>query len=277
MCSAIEMDGANISVVLQGAVDAEICTQIVKSVRLYLPRAEIVLSTWDGTDVGAMDYDVLVMNEDPGALKSLYRGSKEYVNNNINRQIVSTRNGIRRASREYVMKLRSDSVVTGLGFMEYARKYLSDERYLCFEPRNPWGIFKGEYCLCDFWFLGKKDTLLALWDIPLYVQGNDVYAPLAEEYLVMCSYEEGYGEQDEETRYIVLLREKAVIIPAQKSGIKSLKYPRLNWFGDVCIRHSVISHEDWKDINGIASLKDHAIIRIQYACGVAVMKIKEIV
>ena len=57
----------NISVVVQGPIlpfQTAIC---LKSIRKFLPKAEIILSTWEGSNINDLDYDVLVLNKDPGA------------------------------------------------------------------------------------------------------------------------------------------------------------------------------------------------------------------
>lgn len=260
MDNYIEEDGREIGVVVQGAVDKEIYNRVSKSIRKHLPSAEIILSTWEGTDTTGVDYDKLVLSVDPGGLQSLYRGSNKKVINNLNRQIVSTLEGIKESSRKYIMKLRTDSILTGNSFLKYARRYLEEEKYLCFEPRNPWGNFKGQYCLCDFWFFGVRETILRLWEVPLYYREcDDGYDPMAEEYLINCA-NHLQKNLSEESRYISILRNNAIIIPAKKSSVLSLKYPKLNSFFVVYIKHYVLSHEDWKKINNCASLFDYFIV-----------------
>lgn len=269
-------NGEKISVVVQGAVETAVYERVSRSIREFLPGAEIILSTWEGTDLKGLDYDKAVINKDPGAFWSLYRGSQKKVRNNINRQIISTISGVKAAERKYVMKLRSDSVITGCGFLEYADRFLSPGKYLCFEPRNPWGKFKGEYCLCDFWFFGRRETIFKLWNIPLYEQNkNDRFDLLAEQYLIKCSDVPAEYSCSDEMKYLYLLKNQAVIIPTMKSGIQSLKYPGLNGIGDVKLRHYVVSHEDWKRINGMATVRDQIVCAISRLSGKIVLWVRK--
>ncbi|WP_181321642.1 WavE lipopolysaccharide synthesis family protein [Pseudomonas protegens] len=103
----------HISVVIQGplyralapARGIEAC---ISSVRAHLPHAEIIVSTWAGEDLNGIDADLVVTPPDPGALVD-FNGNRH----NTNRQIVSTLAGIQAASRQYILKLRSDLILTG--------------------------------------------------------------------------------------------------------------------------------------------------------------------
>lgn len=101
----------HISVIVQGPIHPQesLTKRVLESVRTHLPNAELILSTWKGSDVSGLDCDVLLLNDDPGAING---------NNNVNRQIVSTRNGLQKASRQYAVKLRTDTLLTGTGFLE---------------------------------------------------------------------------------------------------------------------------------------------------------------
>ena len=52
----------DISVVVQGAIHPEWTPLVLKSIRKSLPGARVILSTWEGTDISKLDYDVLVLN-----------------------------------------------------------------------------------------------------------------------------------------------------------------------------------------------------------------------
>lgn len=249
-----------ITVVVQGAIvpdKGKGTKEVCESVRKLLPRAEIILSTWENSNYQDILYDKVLENEDPGALDSQYEGrDKRAVRNNFNRQLVSTFQGIREAGREYVMKLRSDSVIQNLGFLQYYEEYGKNGTIACFEPRNPWGEFLNQLSLCDFWFFAPKEKMQELWDIPLYENGlckeRDI---LGEEYLLAHFLGKKVGselsaffsdtEKYRDTIYKNTFREDFLIIPARKSGVFCLKYPSLNDFYTVCIKHYVISFSDW--------------------------------
>ena len=61
------IDSKDISVVVQGAVNKNETPKCLKSIRKFLPNAEIILSTWEGSDTKNLDYDILVLNKDPKA------------------------------------------------------------------------------------------------------------------------------------------------------------------------------------------------------------------
>ena len=57
---------ASISVVIQGPIRPSTSTLIAK-LRVLLPCAEIILSTWDGEKLDGIDYDYLVLSDQPGS------------------------------------------------------------------------------------------------------------------------------------------------------------------------------------------------------------------
>ena len=48
------MQTSDITVVVQGAVVQVLTQQVLQSVRAYLPQAQIILSTWENTDVSGL-------------------------------------------------------------------------------------------------------------------------------------------------------------------------------------------------------------------------------
>ena len=59
----------DISIVVQGSVEnREETIKCLNSIRKILPQAEIILSTWEDSDIVNLDYDKLVLNKDPGAV-----------------------------------------------------------------------------------------------------------------------------------------------------------------------------------------------------------------
>lgn len=101
-------DGSNLSVVFQGPVahrGADLMSALVEA-RHWLPKAEFILSTWIGQQgLEEHGFDQLVTSADPGP---------DYIDPvigrpcNMTRQIYSTRAGLGAASRDYVMKIRTD-------------------------------------------------------------------------------------------------------------------------------------------------------------------------
>jgi len=106
----------DISVVIQGPLlldRTEGVRRCLDSVRSLLPGAEVIVSTWEGEDASAIAPPVLVeKSPDPGGFV-LADGYPI----NLNRLQRSTLAGLRRASRKYSLKLRSDLAVTDRRFL----------------------------------------------------------------------------------------------------------------------------------------------------------------
>ena len=78
-------------------------------IRKYLPKSKIILSTWDGSNVNGLDYDIVIFNKDPGG--SLCSANDDKILNNVNREIVSTLAGLKVCKTKYVFKIRSDLII----------------------------------------------------------------------------------------------------------------------------------------------------------------------
>jgi len=171
-----------LSVVLQGPVfgseaepaEERLTERAIQSIRRHLPRAEVILSTWEGADVRGLAPDVTLFNSDPGVFVHQFKKSR--MDNNVNRQIVSTLAGIRAASRPYVLKLRSDCEIIHPGFLRFWKMYqerapelaVFENRILCGElfARDP-VLVSYLYHPSDIFHFGTHGDMLRCWDIPL--------------------------------------------------------------------------------------------------------------
>lgn len=107
-----KISSENISVVVQGPVAHEsvggraTTRDCLQSIRLHLPLAEIILSTWEGSDVSSLEalIDRVVFSPDPGGIWNPVK--RRY--NNVNRMIRSTSAGVALATRTYCLKFRTD-------------------------------------------------------------------------------------------------------------------------------------------------------------------------
>lgn len=181
----------SISVVVQGPIDwsTDVLSlegttlTLLKNLRLLLPEAEIVLSTWEGQRIDSLDYDDLIISALPAA-QGDWPG---FVANNVNRQILSTCAGLEASSREYVLKLRTDIVLENLKFLEVFESACLDvdlsttPKALFRSPivtnnlssRSTQSILDriGDHPLpmhpSDHVQFGRKKDLLALWTVPL--------------------------------------------------------------------------------------------------------------
>jgi hypothetical protein len=178
------INAREITVVVQGpitgkpgeAFEQRLTARCLQSVREHLPEAEIVLSTWRGSDVGDLSFDVLVESDDPGA--GIYGMSDDGrpVYHNANRQITSTRAGLKAATRTYAMKLRSDMLLGGTGFLDYFGKYRARcdawrvlrERVIASTvyARNPHRRCAYPFHPSDWFHFGLREDVLDIWDIP---------------------------------------------------------------------------------------------------------------
>ena len=227
------IDLSELSVVISGPV-LSFSERACASVRQKLPNAEIVFSTWIGEDVSRLDYDKLVQSNDPGANEG-----------NINRQICSRLAGISAAGRKYVLAIRSESVINKLDFLQFMDRFESyDEKYRFVEHRiiipASYPASRGElFHIGDWYFLGYRDDLLRLWDIPymndsLYNKKTDDLLYNPHRYLITAFTRKFYPLHFEEKRditpenrriYEAVLANNFVITGFYEYGISSLKYP----------------------------------------------------
>lgn len=170
----------DISVVVQGAIDKQVTKKCLQSIRKNLPQAEIILSTWENSDDSDIEglFDCLVLSKDPGAYSNTQDGNRLY---NINRYIVSTQAGISKASRNYILKIRSDIILSNNNFIQYFDKFNKRNlKYCLFNHKviipSLYSI-KGElgmkkefgkyhptpYHISDWWAFGKKEDIEILF------------------------------------------------------------------------------------------------------------------
>ncbi len=180
------INNQDITVVVQGPVqaladrpmDEGITFRSLQSIRRFLPGARIILSTWPDQKLEGLEYDELVLCEDPGP--NIYRydpdGTPYKLNNN--RQIVTSREGLRHVTTRYAMKLRSDNFLVGDQFKALQQRFpRRHPEYAFFKERVVVNnTFTREYAkgmpvvfhACDFFYFGLTQDVLALWDLPLF-------------------------------------------------------------------------------------------------------------
>lgn len=171
----------DISVVIQGKIlglpgepyQMQLTQQCIESVRNFIPAAEIILSTWEGSIVKHLKYDKVIFNKDPGAVS--YSDLEPFFFNNNNRQIVSTYNGLKAATKTYAVKMRGDCKFTDTDFVYYLKEFPRGEQYSFFKQRiiiptkysrNPRRIAQLIHP-SDIFQVGLLEDLLSLWSIPL--------------------------------------------------------------------------------------------------------------
>lgn len=112
----------DITVVLQGPIDERYTHIAVESVRRFLPGAQIVISTWKGEKTADLTCDAVILNDDPGAPTYTKPNGKSH-SDNRNRLLVSTQGGIRKVKTPYLLKMRTDCILSGDGIVRNYGKY----------------------------------------------------------------------------------------------------------------------------------------------------------
>jgi hypothetical protein len=245
----------------------------LESVRKYLPGSEIILSTWQGSDLAGLDFDVLVTSEDPGPLLMLGETGRPFTNN-VNRLIVSTKEGIKRATRKYLLKLRSDLVLTGNDFLKYygiferraAEYQILKNRVLAMYGCNPHRCSKASFHPSDWYSFGLKEDVFNIWDVPLLKGANlrgaavdgyyDQMVNLAAEQYVWVSFLRKYGPvkfeyfqdtQDDARRKSDLSQvNNLVFLTAAQLNIKSLKHCNRGHATTGFRRMIFYTHNEWR-------------------------------
>ncbi|MEI0799641.1 WavE lipopolysaccharide synthesis family protein, partial [Brachyspira intermedia] len=188
------IDTKDISVVVQGAIDEKYTPDCLKSIRKYLPDSEIILSTWEGSNINGLDYDILILNKDPGYIYN--SKSKKSIKFNLNRQIVSTINGIKKSKNKYCIKFRSDFKLSGNNFILFINSFTKyDENYKVFDskliacsyftrnPSNKYLWYTIPFHISDLFFFGYTTDLIKLFDIPL-ISEDEIYWDISNNYHV---------------------------------------------------------------------------------------------
>ena len=166
---------SNIAIVLQGPVVSKnhITLRILNFYKARYPEVRIIMSTWRDTNHEVMTpfYRLaengsiqLILNEEPESPGVF----------NVNRQIVTTRNGLTLAkeSCEYAIKSRTDQVFTDSRFLnqlkilsELEGKNVNKEHRIVISSLNTFAFRL--YGASDMFQFGKTKDLFSYWDQPL--------------------------------------------------------------------------------------------------------------
>lgn len=158
-------------------IPEKVIERAISNIRLLYPGAKILLSTWEGQDASDLDYDALHFSKDPGPNITRYERDDEPAYENMNRQIVSTINGLRQVKTKYAVKLRSDNILHSdkmLELYDYFPK--RSEKFRFTKDRilssNMWaqeyaGGFPMPYFVSDFFHFGRTEDLIDLWSVDL--------------------------------------------------------------------------------------------------------------
>lgn len=172
-----------ISVVVQGPVFGEPDSpheeaktlRVVESIRRTMPGAEIILSTWEGSETSHLNVDKIVLSKDPGGWICHTNGSTY---NNVNRLLVSTQKGLEQVNRPYAVKTRSDCEFINADFVSSWTAFpirsdqlkLTKERVIAtsFFTVNPLKFNRwASYHISDWFSFGLTEDVRAIWSAPL--------------------------------------------------------------------------------------------------------------
>lgn len=174
----IVIDSSDISVIVQGPIYKTFTPKCIQSIRKILPDCEIILSTWKGSIVPDLDFDILVLSDDPGT--TIFDRTTN-AQNNINRQLVSTQAGLAKASRKYAMKVRSDIEFFDNHFLqffglydrlcpaEYFHNRLLVCNYFCRNAR----VAPLPYHITDWFMFGYLDDVKDYYQVRLQTYNED--------------------------------------------------------------------------------------------------------
>ncbi len=182
-----DIENKDITVVVQGPVSNIYTVKTLESIRQHLKGSTVILSTWEGTDVSALNelYDEVLFNKDPGAQGFIYEDKP----NNVNRIIVSSLNGLKKVKTKYVLKIRTDALLTNTRFLNKYNEYkdvpAKDNKYKIFNKRvlanatltlDPDLNYTLPFSLSDWFFMGETEDLIKMFSIPLFDITSSEYA-----------------------------------------------------------------------------------------------------
>lgn len=177
------MMSKSISVVIQGLYNPSMTPRCVKSIKKYLPDAEVILSLSEqpveSVFMSGIDSYVVCEKKSLVLPYSSTYGSKLCA---VNPQINSTVAGLKAATRPYALKIRTDFALKSADFL----KYFDD----CPDCDSDFKIFDHKIIDCSYFarhpkrlayhpsdiaLFGKTDDLLNLFDVPLMRENEFKY------------------------------------------------------------------------------------------------------
>ena len=154
MSSQDTIDSTEITILVHGKIEKQ-TKDVLNNIRKLFKDSPIILSTWRGSDITGLDFDILVENKDPGAkifnapseakldeygFACFSINGKKYKNipkpNNVNRIIKTVQAGIEKVQTKYCLRLRTDLILKNKNFLNYWNKYPDrDSNFTIFKHR----------------------------------------------------------------------------------------------------------------------------------------------
>lgn len=247
---------SEISIIIQGPIHELFVEEIIAQTRNIFQNSEIIVSTWIGSNAYLIPSDViLVQNPDPGGAQI---NDDPIVYDSANRQIISTLGGLRKASRKYSIKMRSDILFEHndwLKMFNHYQKYDQDYKFLRSRVLisrlcsvNPKKI-PLPYHPSDWVFFGLTEDLIDIFDIPLLTEesANWFQGKIKNEFaynwhcryrseqhiwssFIKKHYQLNFEHQNDVDNNNIEISERifannVIILDSHLWGIKSLKHP----------------------------------------------------
>lgn len=133
------INNKDITFVIQGEIYKDIISKSINNIHKFFPGAEVIISTWDGSNLDGIDCPNIILNPDPGCL---CHPSNNAQKSNINRQIISTSNGLCQVKTKYAFKLRSDFIINGNNFLSFFERFAAHD--------NDYSIFTHKVITCCY-------------------------------------------------------------------------------------------------------------------------------
>jgi hypothetical protein len=199
--SLVEISPSDITFVLQGSISNGLgnhdVSRSIASIRKHFSGSVIILSTWESEPTDNLDVDVLVVSKDPGSYP-LFQ-SNEAVRNNVNRQIVSSSEGLRRVQTKFAVKMRTDLYFDSSALLSYLsclsgevapEGAVFDQRVLVVDriTIDPRKVAKLPFHPCDYFSAGLTSDVKKLWDRNLLSESDAFYFQEVPELKYLARY-----------------------------------------------------------------------------------------
>jgi hypothetical protein len=276
-----------VTFVVQGGINSQIEKEFAKkctnSIRKHFPTANLILSTWEESDIEGISFDSLIFNKDPGAVgldKSIM---------NINRQILSTQSGLRQSKTLFSVKVRNDLYFTNDNLTNYINlmNELEKRDSNLFEKPvlvtnvtsvNPEKRIKRPLHPCDWIYVGLTSDLQDLFDIPFYPKEYEsyfenrelpklwphskyyvrypaesyIYSSYLKNFMPLLFDHGSHASKENLDLSIKLFSEEFIVLPHHLIGMKSSKH-RIEQFE----LNNMYGYHQWKKISAYGELFPH--------------------
>jgi|GEM_PF-5069722 len=241
----------------------------IESIRTHYPDSKIIFSLSSPSLENKSTYNVdeFTFSDDPGGID--IKGKKLL---NVNRQIVSSLAGIKKANTKWVCKVRADMYFSKyISFEKIYRKKnnsstkkVFDEKVIVSDITTKNFELKDEYVdhVSDWLYFGLTTDLYKLFNIPLYDEAViELASPLsavsAERYIwTKHLFNKSFGFRTVSLAQEYLVN-NAIIISAKKKGIKCYKKGYSFPFG--VNGFSQYNEQDWHSLYKKIADEDHQV------------------